>query len=242
MVAILVTFHLATISAALRPSMVVLADTRNTYGCSLSGAVSWSLFGMGAMKTILFSLATTETAGPSAEVSVPTRKSTLSLRMSSRETRTASSGLPLVSRMISSSLRPSTPPLALVSSTNICAPLEAGSPKRAPGPDMIMGKPTLIGFCASAANGTVSASVRSSVRNIRRCIRISPSSMKRVRSEGRTTRHLHTQPVQRRGGGDEERAVIVVAPREVGGVLGDRDHLQQAGIGVEDMDAAGADR
>ena len=42
------------------------------------------------MKTILFSLATTETAGPSAEVSVPTRKSTLSLRMSSRACRTAS--------------------------------------------------------------------------------------------------------------------------------------------------------
>ena len=73
------------ISAALRPSMVVVAATRNTYGCSLSGAVSWSVFGIGAMKTILFSFATTETAGPSAEVRVPTRKSTFSLRISSRD-------------------------------------------------------------------------------------------------------------------------------------------------------------
>ncbi len=71
------------------------------------------------MKTILFSLATTDTAGPSADVSVPTRKSTLSLRIISRATRTASSGWPLVSRMTSSIFRPSTPPLALISSTNI---------------------------------------------------------------------------------------------------------------------------
>src|SRR5687767_5343801 len=194
---------------------------------------------MGAMKTILFSLATTDTAGPSADVSVPTRKSTLSLRMSSRDTRTASSGLPLVSRMISSSLRPSTPPLALVSSTNICAPLEAGSPKRAPGPDMIMGKPTLIGFCASAANGTVSASVSSRVRNVRRRMQISFVG-EVMGSEGRTARHLHTQPVQRRGGGDEERSIIVVAPREVRGVLGNLDDLQQPCLGVEHVNAARA--
>ena len=80
------------------------------------------------MKTILFSLAMVETAGPSAEVSVPDRKSTLSLRISSRETRTASSALALLSRDSSSILRPSTPPLALISSTNIWAPLRTGSP------------------------------------------------------------------------------------------------------------------
>src|SRR5512132_3904630 len=86
---------------------------------------------MGAMKTTLFSLATTETAGPSADVSVPTRKSTLSLRISSRACRTASLASALESRTSSSSLRPSTPPLALISSTNIMAPLDAGSPKSA---------------------------------------------------------------------------------------------------------------
>src|SRR5215469_12487329 len=102
------------------------------------------------MKTILFSLATTETAGPSAEVRVPTRKSTFSLRMSSRATRTASLASALESRMMSSIFRPSTPPLALSSSTYICAPLEAGSPKRAAGPERGIGMPTLIGFWASA--------------------------------------------------------------------------------------------
>src|SRR5512145_2224349 len=115
------------------------------------------------MKTTLFSLATTETAGPSVEDRVPTRKSTFSLRISSRETRTASSALPLVSRGSSSSFRPSTPPLALISSTYICAPLAAGSPKSAPGPDRIIGKPTLIGFWASAGSGTASARASSIV-------------------------------------------------------------------------------
>ena len=144
--------------------MVVLAETRNTYGWSLSGAVSWSVFGMGAMKTILFSFATTDTAGPSAEVSVPTRKSTLSLRMSSRATRTASLASALESRTMSSSLRPpSTPPLALSSSTNIWAPLEAGSPNSAGGPESGMGMPTLIVFCASAASGSASRPASSMV-------------------------------------------------------------------------------
>src|SRR5438132_102150 len=85
------------------------------------------------MNTILFSLATTDTAGPSAEVRVPTRKSTLSLRMSSRACRTASLASALESRTTSSILRPSTPPLALSSSMNIWAPLEAGSPNSAAG-------------------------------------------------------------------------------------------------------------
>ena len=155
-VAMRLTFHFAMISAALRPSIVVVAATRKTYGCSLSGAVNWSVFGMGAMNTILFSLATTETAGPSAEVSVPTRKSTFSLRISSRETRTASSALPFVSRTTSSIGRPSTPPLALTSSTYICAPFIAGSPKRAPPPERMIGKPTLIGLpCAAASAGVM---------------------------------------------------------------------------------------
>ncbi len=115
------------------------------------------------MKTILFSLATTETAGPSAEVSVPTRKSTFSLRMSSRATRTASLASALESRMTSSIFRPRTPPLALISSTYICAPLEAGSPNSAGGPERGMGMPTLMGFWASAARGQARIAANSTV-------------------------------------------------------------------------------
>src|SRR5688572_15684596 len=151
------------ISAALRPSVVVVAETRNTYGCSLSGAVSWSVFGIAAMNTTLFSFATTDTAGPSADVSVPTRKSTFSFRISSRATRTASSALPLVSRGSSSILRPSTPPLALTSSTYIWAPFSAGSPNSAPGPDRIIGKPTLIGFWACVLKGSANSAAANRV-------------------------------------------------------------------------------
>src|SRR5258705_6679292 len=143
--------------------MVVLAETRNTYGWSLSGAVSWSVFGIGAMKTILFSFATTDTAGPSADVSVPIRKSTLSFRISSRATRTASLASALESRTISSILRPSTPPLAFNSSTNIMAPLDAGSPNSAGGPERGRGTPTLIGFWALAARGVASTRASSIV-------------------------------------------------------------------------------
>src|SRR5882724_2020981 len=115
------------------------------------------------MKTILFSLATTETAGPSAEVRVPIRKSTLSFRISSRATRTASLASALESRTISSILRPSTPPLAFSSSTNIMAPLEAGSPNSAGGPERGRGTPTLIGFWALAASGIASTRASSIV-------------------------------------------------------------------------------
>ena len=125
------------------------------------------------MKTILFSLATTETAGPSAEVSVPTRNSTLSLRMSSRAWRTASLASALESRTISSSLRPSTPPLALISSTYICAPLDAGSPKSAGGPESGIGMPTLIGFWASAPSGTARAAASRTMSSVRRCMKAS---------------------------------------------------------------------
>ena len=62
------------ISAAVRPSIVVLDVVRNTYGCRFSGAVSWSVFTTGTTKTILFSFAIGETAGPSADVSVPNKK------------------------------------------------------------------------------------------------------------------------------------------------------------------------
>ena len=105
------------------------------------------------MKTILFSLAIVETAGASAEVSVPDRKSTLFLMISSRARRTASSALALLSRDSSSSLRPSTPPFALISATAISAPLRTGSPYTAVGPDSGIGKPILMVSAAVAAIG-----------------------------------------------------------------------------------------
>src|SRR5712692_4535991 len=193
---------------------------------------------MGAMKTILFSLATTDTAGPSADVSVPTRKSTLSLRIISRATRTASSGWPLVSRMTSSILRPSTPPLALISSTNICAPLDAGSPKRAPGPERMMGKPTLMGFCALAPSGTSRAAARSAPRTMRRCMNTPPCLAMRL--EHRESGRLDANAIEGRRCGDEERAIVVIAPREVGRALGRLDDLAQRARRIEHVNTAGA--
>ncbi len=146
------------------------------------------------MNTILFSLATTDTAGPSAEVSVPTRKSTFSFKISSRETRTASFASALESRVSSSIFRPSTPPLALTSSTYIWAPFEAGSPKRAGGPDSGMGMPTLIGFWASAARGnTNSAAIsRVSTRIIARLLWRCAARCYRAGKPGTCTRIRYT--------------------------------------------------
>src|SRR5262245_53064825 len=189
---------------------------------------------MGAMKTILFSLATTETAGPSAEVRVPTRKSTFSLRMSSRETRTASLASALESRMMSSIFRPRTPPLALSSSTYICAPFEAGSPKSAGGPDRGIGMPTLIGFWASAATGRASSAATSRVS--RRVMTASFGG--RSALQGGQARDLDADPVHGRGCGDVETAVVVVTPGEVRRGLRHVDHPEAHRLRIEDVHAA----
>ena len=128
MATVFTSFHLAISVAPARPSTSVFEATRKIYGWICAASVRIVLFEVGATKTILFSLATVDTAGASAEVRVPARKSTLSLMMSSRESRTASSALALLSRDRSSSLRPSTPPLALISDTAISAPFSTGSP------------------------------------------------------------------------------------------------------------------
>src|ERR1051326_3277491 len=109
------------------------------------------VFEVGATKTILFSLAIVDTAGASAEVRVPERKSTLFLMISSRARRTASSALALLSRDRSSDLRPRTPPFVLMSETASSAPLRTGSPYTAGGPDSGIGKPILIVSAAVAA-------------------------------------------------------------------------------------------
>src|SRR5215469_5802030 len=190
---------------------------------------------MGAMKTILFSFATTETAGPSAEVSVPTRKSTFSLRIISRAIRTASLASAFESRMTSSNFLPRTPPLALISSTNIWAPFEAGSPKSAAGPDSGSGMPTLIVFWAKAAEGMAATSASTRVRS-----RIMDSSLYRSgASERGQAGSLHPHPVHGSRGGDVQAPIVGIAPGEVGGVLGDVDHAETRGPGVEHVDAAG---
>src|SRR5215467_2966498 len=185
------------------------------------------------MKTILFSLATTETAGPSAEVRVPTRKSAFSLRMSSRATRTASLASALESRMMSSIFRPSTPPLALSSSTYICAPLEAGSPKSAAGPDSGIGMPTLIGFWASAATGRASSAATSVVS--RRVMTASFGG--RSALQGGEARDLDADPVHGCGCGDVETAVVVVAPGKIRRRLRNLDDAEADGLGIEDVHA-----
>src|SRR5688500_9246419 len=113
---------------------------------------------------------------------------------------------------------------------NIMAPLEAGSPKRAAGPESGIGMPTLIGFWASAASGMTSTAASSRISDVRRCI---DSSL----SEHRQAGDGATDAIERGGGGDEERAVVVVAPREVGRVLRHLEDLEEAGVGVEDVDA-----
>src|SRR5262245_18690323 len=184
------------------------------------------------MKTILFSFATTETAGPSAEVKVPTRKSTLSFRIISRATRTASLASAFESRTMSSIFLPSTPPFAFRSSTNIIAPFDAGSPKSAGGPDSGMGMPTLIAFWASAVEGTAATSASSMVR-IRMIMGL---SLSRVCSECRQSGHRHPDAVHGRRRRDVEASVVAVAPREVGRVFGREDDAQARALGVEDVD------
>src|SRR5215831_10579277 len=189
---------------------------------------------MGAMKTILFSLATTETAGPSAEVSVPTRKSTFSFRISSRATRTASLASALESRMTNSILRPSTPPLALSSSTYICAPFEAGSPNSAAGPDRGIGMPTLIGFWASAATGRASSAATSRVS--RRVMTASFGG--RSALQGGQARDLDADPIHGRRCSDVETAVVVIAPGEVRRGLRNLDHPEAHRLRIEDVHAS----
>ena len=74
---------------------------------------------------------------------------------------------------MSSILRPSTPPLALISSTYIMAPLEAGSPNSAGGPDSGIGMPTLMGFWAWAATGTARIATVNKISQVRRCMVVS---------------------------------------------------------------------
>lgn len=175
-------FHSATTVAAARPSVVVLAEARNTYGCKASGAVSRSVLGPSAMKTRRFSLAISDTAGPSPDVKVPRRKPTRSRVISSRDTRTASSGRDLVSRGMISTLRPSRPPDALSSSAYILAPATIGSPNCAPAPERIMGMPTLIGSCADAAVEARSDTASASLRKVGR---VMPPAPHRTRTAGR---------------------------------------------------------
>jgi len=83
---------------------------------------------------VLFCLAQSETARPTLERKLPVIMTTLSDSTSSWACFTASAGWPLSSRKITSIFRPSTPPLALISSTAISMPARYGPVNGAPMP------------------------------------------------------------------------------------------------------------
>ena len=67
--------------------------------------------------------AKSDTASPTFDRKVPVSRLTFSPLTSSAARRTASSGLPPSSREMTSTLRPSSPPAALASSTASCQPM-----------------------------------------------------------------------------------------------------------------------
>src|SRR5207302_4900608 len=101
---------------------------------------------------------------------------------------------------------------------------DAGSPKSAGGPESGIGMPTLIGFWASAPSGTARAAASRTMSSVRRCMKAS------LVIRRRETRDRSADAIERRRGRDEQRAVVVVAPGEVGSVLGGVDDLEQPGV------------
>jgi hypothetical protein len=82
-----------------------------------------SVSGSAARNSTLRCLAKSVTARPMFDRKVPKIASTFSRETSSSATRTASPGLPLSSRETTSTLRPSSPPEALISSSASSQPL-----------------------------------------------------------------------------------------------------------------------
>src|SRR5437870_1269749 len=84
---------------------------------------------------------------------------TFSLATSSCACFTASAGCPLSSRNSTSTLRPSTPPLALISSTAISTAARYGPVNGAPIPLKELISPILIGPCAAAGDAPAASAV-----------------------------------------------------------------------------------
>src|SRR6185503_1201711 len=98
----------------------------------------------------------------------PTMTSTLSTSASLRTALTASPGCALLSAKYASSLRPITPPLALISSTMSEAPQRTPSPVMAAGPLIAEAKPILIGaFWARPDSGRAASTTRTRARTMR---------------------------------------------------------------------------
>src|SRR6185369_11623464 len=93
--------------------------------------------------------------------------------------------------------------------------------------------PILIVSCASTGPATIMPSAASDTANF--MSRFLPVAL----SACEPSRLLHAQAVDAFGGGDVEAAQIVVTPAEIGRVLRHLQDAEQAGIGREDMDAAG---
>src|SRR5262249_4184055 len=98
----------------------------------------------------------------------PMMTSTLSTSASLRTALTASPGCALLSAKYASSLRPITPPFALISSTAIVAPQRTPSPVIAAGPLMADAEPMRMGgCCARPAYGSAARSTRTTVSTTR---------------------------------------------------------------------------
>ena len=106
--------------------MYVEARSRNVYSLPFSQTIL-SVSGSAAMNSTRRCLARSATARPTLDGNVPISSATRSRAISSSATRTASPGLPLSSRETISSLRPSTPPEALISSSASSIPFLYGS-------------------------------------------------------------------------------------------------------------------
>src|SRR5262245_44477527 len=81
---------------------------------------------------------------------------------------------------------------------------------------------------------------RVSFTSMRRPTAMAPLETRQGRSEDGSPGDVAAEAVERRGCGDEERAIVVVTPGEVRRVLGDLDDLAEVGCGIEHVNAAGA--
>ena len=149
------------------------ADTRNTK----LGLAPFCVIGVpaahGPMKGTFSWLAMGTMAIDTGVSSPPKSTATFSLKMSSRAAVTPLAGLPSSSRRTSSSGRPITPPLALISSMAMVMPRLMDSPARADWPESAVTRPILIGSAASAVNGMPAANAEASTaveRKRRRCM------------------------------------------------------------------------
>src|SRR5574339_63271 len=123
--------------------------------------------------------------------------------MSSRAALTPLGGLDSSSRRTSSSLRPSTPPFALISSIAMVRPRVIASPDWADGPLSAATRPILIGSAACARPAAAASSAAMMVFSIGKFLLVGDEDIDRrrcfVHASGQQARRLPTvEPMQRR--------------------------------------------